>query len=137
MPYFAISPFSFGLAPLPSPGVKYRIFPCGEVDPSTNVTGATANYLTVDMMERLNQSDYCFLFQVQFQVDPCKQPINDFSVEWLVSLPILATLSRIYTDPIFPQEEDSPYITFATINIPKQQVQVDTNLTCRHTAFNV
>lgn len=117
MPYFAISPFKFGLAPLPSPAVKYRFFPCGEVDPAVSTPGPTGDYLTVDMTNRLNQSDYCFLFQLQFQKDPCAQPINDFSVEWL--------------------QTDTPYITFATINIPKQVVQTDTNPTCRHLAMNV
>jgi len=117
MPYFAISPFKFGLAALPSPAVKYRLFPCGEVNPAVTTPGATPDYLTVDLTNRLNQSDFCFHFQIQFQMDPCKQPIDDFSVEWL--------------------EQDSPFITFATLNIPRQVVKTDTNATCRHAAMNV
>jgi catalase len=117
MPFFAISPFRFGLKPLPSPAVKYRVFPCNGVVPSINYTGATADYLTVDMTNRLAVSSYCFYFQIQFQTDPCKHPINDFGVEWL--------------------ESDTPYITVATINISSQAVLTDADSTCRFAAFNV
>uniref|UniRef100_A0A1D1Z4V1 Uncharacterized protein y4iL n=1 Tax=Anthurium amnicola TaxID=1678845 RepID=A0A1D1Z4V1_9ARAE len=119
MPFYAISPFKFGLAALPSPAVKYRVFPCnGIVGPALNGTyGPSATYLTDDMTARLQNSSYCFNFQVQFQKDACKQPINDFGVEWL--------------------EADTPYITIATINIPIQTVLTDNDNTCKHAAFNV
>jgi catalase len=116
MPYFGISPYKFGLNALPSPAVKYRIYPCGPVDPAVNTTGATGDYLTVDMTNRLATQDYCFYFQLQFQKDTCLHPINDFAVEWL--------------------ETDTPYITVATIVIPKQTVLVDTDVQCRHGAMN-
>jgi catalase len=117
MPYFAISPFKFGLDPLPSPAVKYRLFPCGEVIPAVPQPGSTVDYLTVDLANRLQTSDYCFHFQLQFQKDPCLHPINDFGVEWL--------------------ETDTPYITVATLNIPRQKILTDKNPICRHTAMNV
>jgi hypothetical protein len=115
MPYHAISPYKFGLT-LPSPAVKYRVYPCGGVIPAVNSTGSDPNYLTIDMQNRLAADDYCFYFQLQFQKDPCKHPINDFSVEWL--------------------ETDTPYITVATITIPKQTVLTDTDNTCKHAAMN-
>jgi hypothetical protein len=117
MPFYAISPFRFGLAPLPSPAVKYRVFPCNGVIPSINYTGATADYLTIDMTTRLAAAPGCFYFQVQFQTDPCLHPINDFGVEWL--------------------ETDTPYINIARIDIPIQTVVTDNDNTCKHTAFNV
>jgi len=116
MPYYAISPYKFGLNPLPAPAVKYRIYPCGGVDPAVNVTGPTADYLTVDMTTRIAANSYCFYFQLQFQKDTCNHPINDFSVEWL--------------------ETETPYITVATINIPTQVVLTDADPTCRHAAMN-
>jgi len=117
MPFYAISPFRFGLAPLPSAAVKYRVFPCNGVIPSINYTGATADYLTIDMTTRLAANPGCFYFQVQFQTDTCLHPINDFGVEWL--------------------ETDTPYINIARIDIPVQTVVTDTDNTCKHAAFNV
>jgi hypothetical protein len=116
MPYHAISPYKFGLAALPSPAVKYRMYPCGGVIPAVNATGSDPNYLTIDMQNRLAADDYCFHFQLQFQKDPCLHPINDFSIEWL--------------------ESDTPYITVATVTIPKQTVLTDTDNTCKHAAMN-
>jgi catalase len=110
MPFYAISPYRFGLDPLPSPAAKYRVFPCSGVNPAINYTGATVDYLTIDMTSRLAAAPYCFWFQVQLQKDPCLHPINDFGVEWL--------------------ETDTPYITVATINIPSQVVLTDNNATC-------
>jgi catalase len=116
MPYYGISPYKFGLDPLPAFAVKYRWFPCTGVNPAINYTGATADYLTIDMTQRLAATAYCFWFQLQVQKDPCLHPINDFGVEWL--------------------ETDTPYITVATLNIPAQVVQTDNNNTCKHTAMN-
>jgi catalase len=116
MPYFAISPFKFGLNPLPSPAVKYRVFPCAGVEPPIERPGGV-DYLTVDLRNRLSNSSYCFLFQIQLQRDPCLHPINDFGVEW--------------------KETDTPYITVATLTIPSQTVLTDTDNVCRHTSMNV
>jgi hypothetical protein len=116
MPFYAISPYKFGADPLPSPAVKYRLYPCGGVNPPINYTGATPDYLTVDMTSRLAGRAYCFYFQIQLQRDPCAQPINDFAVEWL--------------------ETDTPYITIAVLNIPSQTVQTDNNSTCKHNTMN-
>jgi hypothetical protein len=116
MPFYAISPYRFGLDPLPAPAAKYRVYPCSGVNPAINYTGATPDYLTIDMTSRLAASAYCFYFQIQLQKDPCLHPINDFGVEWL--------------------ETDTPYITVAVINIPSQVVQTDNNATCRHNTMN-
>jgi catalase len=116
MPYYAISPYKFGLAPLPSPAVKYRIYPCSGVLPYINATDPNPNYLTNDMTTRLAANSYCFYFQLQFQKNACDHPINDFTVEWT--------------------EQSTPYITVATINIPVQTVLTDTDATCKHAAMN-
>ena len=118
MPYYAISPYQFGSGPLPKAAVKYRVFPCNYTA-SIGLplpAGTPANYLTEDMRTRLAASDYCFVFQLQFQKDPCLHPINDFLTEW--------------------KESDTPFITVATINIPRQTMMDDNNYLCRHAAFN-
>src|SRR5690348_9736821 len=100
MPYYAISPYQFGKKPLPNPAVKYRFFPC-EYNASIGLplpAGTNATYLTDDMRARLQNDDYCFRFQIQFQKDPCIHPINDFFVEW--------------------KEEDTPFIDVALLTIP-------------------
>jgi hypothetical protein len=116
LPFFAISPYRFGADPLPSPAIKYRLYPCSGVNPPINYTGATVDYLTVDLTTRLAASAYCFYLQVQFQRDPCLHPINDFGVEWL--------------------ETDTPFVTVAVLNIPSQTPQTDNNATCKHNTMN-
>ena len=118
MPYYAISPYQFGKKPLPNPAVKYRVFPCVYV-PSIGLPlplGTPRDYLTEDMRTRLAAQDYCFDFQIQFQKDVCLHPINDFITEW--------------------KESDTPFITFARINLPKQAITDNNDYTCRHVAFN-
>jgi catalase len=118
MPHYAISPYQFGKKPLPNPAVKYRVWPCTYI-PSIGLplpAGTPADYLTQDMITRLNTQDYCFDLQLQFQTDTCLHPINDFLTEW--------------------KESDTPFITFGRINIPKQTVLTDDDYICRHAAFN-
>jgi len=118
MPHYAISPFQFGKKALPNPAVKYRMFPCTYV-PSIGLplpAGLTRDYLTVDMNTRLAARDYCFDFQIQVQTDTCLNPINDWLTEW--------------------KESDTPFITVARVNIPKQVVQTNDDYTCRHVAYN-
>jgi len=118
MPYYAISPYQFGSGALPKAAVKYRMWPCNYTQ-SIGLplpVGTPANYLTVDMKTRLAAREYCYLFQVQFQTDPCIHPINDFLTEW--------------------KESDTPFITFATVTIPQQTVMDDNDVICRHAAFN-
>jgi hypothetical protein len=117
MPFFAISPFRYGNGSIPQAAVKYRLYPCAGVLPMANTTGASANYLSVDMANRLANSSYCYYFQIQFQTDTCLHPINDFGVEWL--------------------QTDTPYITIGVLNLPVQNVLNDSDPLCRHTAMNV
>ena len=55
IPYFAIAPFKFGTAPFPTPAVKYHFFPCGGVNPAVSEPDDASDYLTVDIMNRLNE----------------------------------------------------------------------------------
>jgi len=118
MPYYAISPYQFGSGALPKAAVKYRMWPCNYTA-SIGLplpAGTPPDYLTQDMRTRLAARDYCYLFQVQFQKDPCLHPINDFLTEW--------------------KESDTPFITFGTVNIPQQTLMDDNDFLCRHAAFN-
>jgi len=118
MPYFSVGAHKHGMAPLPSPAAKYRVFPCDGVNTTFfNQSNAAPDHLTQDLTARLAARDYCFVFQVQLQTNACNQPINDWSVEWL--------------------ETESPYFTVATINITTQVVQTEgNNNTCRHFTIN-
>jgi hypothetical protein len=114
MPYWSACAFKYGPDPLPSPAAKYRVFPCDGVNQTFfNQSTAAPDHLTQDLTNRLAARSYCFVFQVQLQTDACKQPINDWAVEWL--------------------EADAPYVTVATIDIPIQAVQTEANNhTCKH-----
>jgi catalase len=118
MPHYAISPFQFGKKTLPNPAVKYRVFPCTYL-PSIGLplpAGTTRDYLTQDMRTRLATRDYCFDFQLQFQMNTCQHPINDWLTEW--------------------KESDTPFVTVARINIPKQDIADNNDYTCRHVTIN-
>jgi len=117
-PFYSVSAYRHGTDALPSPAVKYRVFPCAGAAPYDGDQSALpVDHLTRDLSTRLTSTEYCFVFQIQQQVDACSQPINDLNVEWT--------------------EDVSPYVTVATINITAQAVQTDSNsLTCRHATFN-
>jgi len=117
MPYFSVGAHKHGMDPLPSPAAKYRVFPCDGTTTFFNQSGAAPDHLTQDLTTRLAARDYCFVFQVQLQTNVCRQPINDWAVEWL--------------------ESESPYFTVATINITSQVVQTEgNNHTCKHFTIN-
>ncbi len=60
------------------------------------------NFLRNNLIEELKASSACFDFQVQLQKLDQQMPIEDPSIEW--------------------QEADSPYITVAKIQIPRQTI---------------
>jgi hypothetical protein len=59
------------------------------------------HFLTEAMAQQLKREDVSFDFMVQFQTDPVKMPIEDPVVLW--------------------DEDESPYITVATVHIPQQE----------------
>ena len=61
------------------------------------------NYLRTDVKSRMAAGPTCISFEIQLQVDPAKQPIEDTSVEWL--------------------ESDTPFVQVASVTIP--QVDLD------------
>lgn len=112
IPYFSATPYLFG----PGRAVKYAVHPC-----SSRKTGLPSTvsdtYLTDALRNRLRDSEACFDFAVQFQVDARKMPIEDATVEW--------------------KEEDSPRYVLARIRIPPQDVNdAETMRACEENAFN-
>jgi hypothetical protein len=62
---------------------------------------AGPDFLTEAMQRQLNDEDVEFDFMVQFQTDPDSMPIEDPTIRW--------------------HESESPFITVATVRIPRQQ----------------
>ncbi len=97
--FFSVAPYLFG-----DRAVKYSIKPQSDFQTQI-VPKSTQNYLTSVMTKQLEEKDYYFDFMIQFQIDPKKTPIEDLSVRW--------------------KEDDSPFIKVATIKIPKQEFNSD------------
>ena len=93
--YWAILPFGAGQAE----AVKYRLDP---ETPPENVANDAADYLAVDMANRLSKDEYRFRFMVQRRTNPATMPLDEATVEW--------------------PESESPFIQVATLVIPKQDV---------------
>jgi hypothetical protein len=65
------------------PGVPQSDGSCTPVSALPNLLDS--NYLRTDIVQRLQNGPACVAIEIQFQVDPAKQPIEDTSVEWLES----------------------------------------------------
>ena len=77
----------------------------------------SADYLREAMVETLADNEVVFDFAVQFQTDPHRMPIEDASVIWPESL--------------------SPYITVATLRIPRQEFDSSAQLAfARNLSYN-
>lgn len=88
-----LTPYSYVHNPEPTPQPKWLLTE-DKLNP---------HYLREEMKAHLNPqtgSDVCFDFNVQFQVDACKQPIENASVEW--------------------KREEAPVIRVGQVRIPKQ-----------------
>lgn len=94
--YWAILPFRLG-----NEIVKYRLDP--ETAPQ-NVPNDAADYLAVDMANRLAEREYRFRFMIQMRTNPATMPLDRAMDEW--------------------PEDESPFIQAATLILPRQDIQV-------------
>lgn len=108
--WFSVAPFLFG----EGRAVKYAVKSRELMSPlPKNPPGS--DYLRVALTKTLKERDVLLDFMVQFQKDANKQPIEDTTIAW--------------------SERLSPWIKFATIEIPKQdfndpeRIEFDENLT--------
>jgi hypothetical protein len=110
--YWSTVPYLFG----PGKAVKYIARPSSSrVTPLPNPL--TDDYLRERLVNTLAKEDARFDFQIQFQTDVVKMPIEDASVEW--------------------PERESPYRTVAQIRIPAQRVGDAAGTTaCEQMSFN-
>lgn len=79
--------------------VKYSVKPCSDYQ-SPEPKGYSENYLRSAMQRHLSNTDVCFDFMVQKQLDPIDMPIEDATVEW--------------------DEDASPFVPVARLTIEKQ-----------------
>ena len=93
--YWAILPFHAGEQHY----VKYRLEP---VTPPENVPDDQADYLGVDLCQRLAQRAYQFRFMVQLRTDPASMPLDQATVEW--------------------PEAQSPFVHVATLTLAQQDI---------------
>jgi hypothetical protein len=112
IPYWSTTPYLFG----PGRAVKYHLRPSsGAVTPLPNPL--TDNYLRERLAERVAREEVRFDFNVQFQIDPQRTPIEDASVEW--------------------REQLTPYRTVAHVRIPPQQIgTAENDALCERMSFN-
>ncbi len=100
--YFSMTPYAYG-----SRYVKYSTLPvsCANggrlFDRPPSPLPDNPNYLRAAMTRALASGPSCFSFAVQFQTDPRSMPIEDSTVLW--------------------STEKSPFITVASIDIPRQR----------------
>jgi hypothetical protein len=96
--YWSRVPFKIG-----PKAMKFNVTPCAD-DQATDKLLApkkdSATYLTDDLRERAAMGPICFNFNLQFQKDAVKQPIEDASIEW--------------------KEEDTRSVTVAQVVFPAQ-----------------
>lgn len=111
--YFSTTPFRHGDDA--ATAVKYAAAPCAPI-PAV-VSTDHEHRLRDAMASHLEQAPACFDFLVQFQTDPETMPIEDASVEW--------------------PEEQSPFLTVARIQIPRQEFRTEAAMaSCETLAFN-
>lgn len=93
--YWAILPFRLG-----EEIVKYKLKP--EAGPR-NVPDDDADYLAVDMANRLAEREYRFRFMIQKQTNPDTMPLDRAMDEW--------------------PEHESPFVQAATLILPRQDIR--------------
>ena len=112
--YWSTVPFRHG--PRGNPAVKYSVTPCSDYE-TTAAVEPGENQLRSAMSTHLQQAPACLHFSVQQRTDPESMPIEDASVIW--------------------DEDESPFVTVATISIPEQAVEDPEKLArCESSAFN-
>jgi len=112
--YWSTVPFRLG--PAESSAVKYSVTPCSDYKTGKAVNPGE-NQLRAAVSAHLQQAPACLSFGVQTQTSPESMPIDDATVIW--------------------DEDESPFVTLATITIPNQAVD-DTEMLarCERSAFN-
>ena len=93
--YWAILPFQLG-----DEIVKYKLEP--ETAPQ-NVPDDAADYLAVDMANRLAEREYRFRFMIQRRTNPATMPLDRAMDEW--------------------PEDESPFVQAATLILPRQDIR--------------
>ncbi|WP_447970024.1 catalase family protein [Nitrospira sp. M1] len=116
--WFSVAPFQLG-APNPdgsAVAVKYKVKSCIERQ-SPLPDNPSGDYLEEAMAKDLAQGDWCLEFLIQVQKDPETMPIEDTLAIW--------------------DENESPFIKIATIDIPQQTFTSDAQkLFCEDLSFN-
>ncbi|WP_207308726.1 hypothetical protein [Marinobacter caseinilyticus] len=97
--YYSCVPYRYGRENGHERAIKYALIP--RLSKRSEVGPLTDNYLREAMIATLAKTAVTFDFAIQFQKDPVAMPIEDASVVWPESL--------------------SPFITIATLDIPKQR----------------
>ncbi len=96
--YFSCVPYLYGREFGHERAIKYAIR--SQLEPTSPQRPLSDNYLREAMVKTLEHQSVTFDFVIQFQKDPVTMPIEDASVVW--------------------PEKHSPFISIATITIPKQ-----------------
>lgn len=109
--YFSCVPYLWGA----KNAMKFCFTPQTEV--VSKLSEPTPDYLRDAMVETLSQQDVIFDVGVQLQTHPNSMPIEDASVEW--------------------SEKQSPFVSVATLKIPKQKFNTSKQLAfARQLTFN-
>ena len=94
--YFSMLPYQLGGTDL-----KFSAKPCAGMTFNENVDESDFDFLTTAMQSKLDHEGACFDFMVQERVPGFDMPLDDATVVW--------------------QENDSPFVAIARINIPAQK----------------
>lgn len=112
--YWSTVPFRLGQPQ--GPAVKYSVTPCSDYKTAKAINPGK-DQLRSAISAHLQQAPACFRFGVQTQANPESMPIEDASVIW--------------------DEDESPFVTVATITIPAQAVEDPDKLArCERSTFN-
>jgi len=132
--YYSRAPFAVGkkaakfwVSPAPcdwSPeksGAPFQLqnpdHPLSSQSPMEKTPWTSPHHYREELIAQLSKADFCFDFNVQFQVDPNRQCIEEANVEW--------------------KEEEAPSIRVARIRIPQQEFATRENDTaCEDLGFN-
>lgn len=110
--YYSMTPYQLGTTTL-----KFSAKPCAGMTFNEAVDTSNYDFLTQAMQAKLDHSAACFDFMVQERRADKDMPIDDATVEW--------------------SEQESPFITVATINIPPQSfASEEQQLFCENLSMN-
>ena len=95
--YWSTTPYMLG----DDLAVKYSIKPCDGEEIEGRFDDDPGDLLRDSMQVHLSQTEGCFDFMIQRQLDPGEMPVEDSTLTW--------------------SEEDSPFIKVATVRVPMQE----------------